>query len=159
MKKICFLISVIVLVLTVNVPFAADSKAIKVIADGQEIKFTDAAPTIDENNRILVPARAMLNCEMYRFYKINWNQAKKQVTINDNALMTITFEIGKKTAYVEYSTLPEYNKSKTIDMDTSAKIINNRIYIPLRSFVELLYGEVKWDSKNKVVTIINNAEG
>lgn len=158
MKKICFLITVMLLVLTVNAPFAANSKAIKVIADGQEIKFTDALPTIDDNNRILVPARAMLNCEMYSFYKINWNQAKRQVTISD-ALKTITFEINKKTAYVEYLTLPEYNKPKTINMDTSAKIINNRIYIPLRSFAELLYGEVKWDSKNKVVTIINNAVG
>ncbi|HOV26526.1 MAG TPA: stalk domain-containing protein [Pseudobacteroides sp.] len=53
----------------------------------------------------------------------------------------------------------EFNKPKTIKMDTSAKIINNRIYIPLRSFVELLYGEVKWDGKNRVVTINNNAAG
>jgi hypothetical protein len=147
-----------ILVLAVNMPFAANSKAIKVIVEGQEIKFTDAAPTMDENNRILVPARAMLNCETYNFYKINWNQAKRQVTISD-AGKSITFEIGKKTAYVQYSYLPEYNKPKTINMDTSAKIINNRIFIPVRSFAELLYGEVKWDGKNKVVTVINNAVG
>lgn len=158
MKKICFLISIMVLVFTVNVPFAANSKAIRVIADGQEIKFTDANPTIDGNDRVLVPARAMLNCEMYNFYEIDWNKAKKQVIISD-LFRTITFEIDKNTAYIEYLSLPEYNKPKTIKMDTSAKVINNRIYIPLRSFVELLYGEVKWDSKNKVVTIINNAVG
>ncbi|GEM_PF-4457076 len=37
MKKICFLISIMKLGLSINVPFATNSKDIKVIVDGQEI--------------------------------------------------------------------------------------------------------------------------
>ena len=117
------------------------TKDLSVIADGVTVPFR-SKPIIDENGRTLVPIREL--CELLN-YSIMWFDAPGRVSVStvpaDTDKMygraegggagggSIWFTIGEK----QYRINGEY-----YEMDTTAKIINNRTYVPLRILSEFL---------------------
>ena len=71
----------------------------------------------------------MLNCQVI------WNEKTQGVTIIDAEGAVVSIKIGESTMYAD---------GKIVEMDTSAKIINNRTYIPLRFVSEALGFNVFW---------------
>lgn len=104
---------------------------IEVKADGEKVKFTDANPFIDENNRTQMPIRVL--GETLGF-EVNWDDTTKTATLQSSGTL-ITVKIGESKIL---------KNQEIIQMDTVAKIINDRTYIPLRAIAEAVGYTVKW---------------
>lgn len=103
-----------------------------VFVDETSISFPDAQPFIDEENRTQVPVRAlaeMLNC------RVIWNQQTQGVTIIGDDGTVVTAKIGDDKIIAD---------GTIIQMDTVARIIDNRTYLPLRFVSEALGFNVFW---------------
>ena len=109
----------------------SENNALSIFADEKEIEFTDELPFIDNNGRTQTPIRAVgeaLGCN------VDWNESKRNVTLTKGDLVvTITIDSNKMTV-----------GGKEIEMDTTAKIIGERTYIPLRFAGEALGFNVEW---------------
>lgn len=103
----------------------------------------DAAPVI-ENGRTLVPVRALSNA--LDFDSVTWNAANKQVQIADNSTQ-ISLQIGSKTATVN---------GNSAQMDTAAKLMHNKTYVPLRFLAEATGAAVNWNSRKYTAEIIKD---
>jgi len=118
----------------------AQAQQIKVVVNGKTLKEVKAVMI---NGRVLVPSRAVaeaLNA------KVNWNNQTKTATVKrDKTSLEVT--INRQVAYLN---------DKPITLDVSAKLINNKLYLPLRLVSESLQAKVKWEAKDCMVTIIDN---
>lgn len=135
---------------------------INVTVDGKQITFPDATPYIDENNRVLIPIRAVADNMDAQTY---WNEQEKLVTIKrlNNADNTkydaVKLKIGEKTATVgkinagdDTNTLTD---TKEIHLDTKANTKENRTYVPIRFVSDALNAySVNWDGKTSTVKIV-----
>ena len=112
----------------------SDGNGINIDADGKSVDFTDAQPFIDENGRTQIPIRAVaeaMGC------KVEWDDATQTATLTkDNTVVIIS--IGNANMQVG---------KEIITMDTTAQIINERTYIPIRFVGEALGMKVNWESK------------
>lgn len=135
-----------------NNPSAVTKNGIKVFIENEEVCVSvndkmvefDDKPFIDGNGRTQVPVREL--CEFLN-KKVYWYENPQRVAIStvpadlDNTNGggaggdSIQFVIGEN----------KYSKNgKEFPMDTAARIINNRTYIPLRIAGEFLNYEVIW---------------
>ncbi len=104
-------------------------------------KNMDVAPFIDaRSNRTLVPLRFVVE---FLGGTVQWDAATRTVTIIANN-KTIKITIGKDVAYVN---------GKAFKLDQPAIIKGNRTFVPLRFVVEALGFKVKWNGKNRTVSI------
>ena len=95
---------------------------------------------IIEEGRTMVPLRAVfevLNC------KVKWEESSKSAVVEHGALK-IMIPANSKTAYIN---------GKAYSLDVPAKLVNNRIMLPLRFVSEAIDKSVVWDDENKVVLI------
>lgn len=116
---------------------------LQISINNEIVSFKDL-PFIDENGRTQVPVREL--CEFLN-KRVYWYENPQRVAIStvptdlDNTNGggaggdSIQFVIGEN----KYS-----KKGKEFPMDTAARIINNRTYIPLRIAGEFLNYEVIW---------------
>jgi len=112
----------------------------KVIVNGAS-RGLDAAPYIKPGvSRTMVPARAVAEAMLF---DVQWIEDSKKVVITD-AATTIILSIGSNVAEVN---------GGVVKMDTSAEIINNRTFIPLRFVAENLGGAVTWNGENRQIII------
>jgi len=102
----------------------------------------DSAPMI-MNSRTMVPVRFI--SEAFG-YSISWNQATQTVTIY-NDKNTVIFQIGSLIALVN---------GKSVTMDASAIINNNRTYVPLRILAEAFGVDISYENQNQIITLIKN---
>ena len=99
--------------------------------DGEAVTFTDAKPFIDENNRTMIPIRAVaevLDCE------VEWNESAREVSLRKDGT-DVLIKIDDRNMIVN---------DTTVEMDTNAVIIDDRTYIPLRFAGEALGFTVNW---------------
>ena len=115
-----------------RVTVLTQGETITILIDDNPVTYPDAQPFIDEQDRTQVPVRAlaeMLNCQVI------WNDQTQGVTIIDDDGTVITTKIGDNKIVAD---------GKMIEMDTTAIIINNRTYLPLRFVSEALGFNVFW---------------
>jgi len=114
---------------------------VKVYFFGQLANFHDAPALIDnQSNRVLVPVRyvsEMLGAEVI------WDSQKWAVEIRQN---------GKVIILNPGSKIVEVN-DQAQEIDTSACIIGDRVYVPLRFISEILGTGVYWDGNVHIVNI------
>lgn len=126
-----------------NILVSVKNNNVVISINGEMIDFVDK-PFIDENGRTQVPVREL--CEFLN-KRVYWFENPQRVAIStvpadlDNTNGGgaggdgIQFVIGEN----------KYSKNgKEYPMDTAARIINNRTYIPLRIAGEFLNYEVIW---------------
>lgn len=162
MKKLQAL-ATISLAMALMLPIASYAERnINVTVDGKQITFPDATPYIDENNRVLIPIRAVADNMDAQTY---WNEQEKLVTIKrlNNADNTkydaVKLKIGENTATVgkinagdDTNTLTD---TKEINLDTKANTKENRTYVPIRFVSDALNAySVNWDGKTSTVKIV-----
>ncbi len=121
---------------TANAPatilVSVENDGVEVEADNKRVAFGDVKPFIDEDSRTQVPVRAlaeMLNC------RVAWDGETQEVTITDTDGKVVTVKIGDNKINAG---------EKIIEMDTTAKIINDRTYIPIKFVAEALGWNVFW---------------
>lgn len=111
----------------------------------KEIVFTDAKPFIDENDRTLIPIRAISES---LGYSVDYDDKNRVVTITgDNRIIKLT--IGDRNLTVN---------NEVTEMDTAAQIVNDRTYIPVRFVAEALGYEVNYSATITGWTINENGE-
>lgn len=114
---------------------------IRVFISGKEIFFE--SPPVTEDDRILVPMRAIfeaLNATVV------WNQSLNSATVKkgDNV---VTFTPGSYIFMIG---------SERYLFDVPAKVIKERMFIPLRAVSEILGYTVKWNSSANCVSLSEN---
>lgn len=142
MNKKSFLAGLILVTALINPASQVDAvDTVKVKVDGRNVNFIDALPYFDEKaNRVLIPVR-FVSEEIGA--KVDWNEAKKQVTITKNG-KTIVLTIGSKRVIVD---------GKTITIDVAAFTSQNRTYVPIRFVSEAFGAKVSWDDAQDLVEI------
>lgn len=139
MKKVLAATLATVSVMTVSASVMADD-AIKVLVNGGEVKF-DVQPFI-ENDRTLVPMRAIFEA---LGADVAWDEKDRTVVSYDPVSdVSITMQIDKDVMFVDGT---EYK------LDTPAKIVNDRTFVPLRAISESMNSTVNWDGETRTVTI------
>lgn len=115
---------------------------IHLIYNQMEVLFPDAKPYVDKNNRIQVPLRFI--AESLNF-DVKWevNENEKNIILSKDNL-NVNLKIGDKSAVVNGAQL---------NLDTSAMILHERTYVPLRFLCELVGMDIKWDSGSNTVTL------
>lgn len=111
----------------------------KVYLNKEKVRFSDAYPFI-ENGRTLVPLRAvfeMLGAE------VSWDNDTSTVTVKKDDKI-ISMAVGNKMIKVN-------NEESTID--ASPKLIDDRVFIPLRAFSESLGLEVNWNEEEYIIDL------
>ena len=116
---------------------------LKLYDNGSEILFTDAKPFIDENDRTQIPIRAVSES---LGYNVEYDDENKIVTISDGST-NIKLIIGDR-----YITVND----EAIEMDTSAQLVNDRTYIPIRFVAEALGYTVNYSAPITGWTIDEN---
>ena len=118
------------------------SAAVRVTVNSKMIQWTDAVPFIDENNRTMVPLRAVGDA---LGLSVSWD-GKKREAIFSNGTNTLYFPIGSSTART--------SDGGTVQMDTAAVIVNDRTYAPVRYLAEYFGFTVGWDGVTRTVEIL-----
>lgn len=121
---------------------------VKVKINGKDVAFPDAKPLlITSESRTITPVRFIVE---QLGAAVDWDQENQMVTINLND-KEIKFVINHNYATVN---------GEKITFDSSAKLINNRAYVPIRFITEALGYYVDWDKNNQTVVLEkNDAEG
>ncbi len=93
-----------------------------------------------ENNRTLVPLRAVFN-ELG--FDIDWNNSTNTATVTD----------GNKTLSIKPNALYATINGTKKALEVPAKLINGRIMVPVRFISEAFDNVVLWDGENQTVLI------
>ncbi|QGG47233.1 copper amine oxidase N-terminal domain-containing protein [Heliorestis convoluta] len=101
-----------------------------------EVPLLSESPAVIENNRTLVPMRAIFEA---LGQTVTWNAEERSVTSGH-----IWLQIDNREARVG---------DKIIELDVAATIINDRTYVPLRFIAESLDKKVAWDGEQRRVDI------
>ena len=105
------------------------------------VLWSDALPFIDENNRTMVPLRAVGDA---LGLTVGWDAAAREASFTDGS-RTIYFPIG--------SNLARTDSGETVEMNTAAVIVNNRTYAPVRYLAEFFDRSVGWTAETRTVLI------
>lgn len=128
-KRIFVFVVCIILFCIVQTAFGSnkvENASIKVIVDGSKLEF-EVQP-IMVNGKVMAELRTLTEKVDG---KIDCNQETKTVTISDFLGNEATIQIGNKKAYVN---------DKEIYLDLEPQIVDNRTFIPLRSFSAYMGG-------------------
>ena len=143
MKKRILAISVL-LSLSMAVPAFA---GIGVSIDGESVPFTTSSgyPVKDENGRTLVPLRATMEafgCS------VSWDEStQKAYVFDDNSLVTVPIGIP----LIDVDGTP-------VAIDTEAKLIDGRVYLPIRAVLESFGASVKWHKKAQTISVLSPSQ-
>lgn len=116
---------------------------------GREVIYMDASAKVDENGRVIVPARYLAN----------------SLGVNDTNIQWLSDENGGKAVIIKNGKIIEARpgekfltvNGEKIAMDTSAVIIEDRIYLPLRAIANALDikdSDITWDDETKTAVIM-----
>ncbi|MCL1986831.1 MAG: stalk domain-containing protein [Firmicutes bacterium] len=119
---------------------------ISVIADGQNVYFTDVYPTIIQD-RTLVPVRGVFE---NMGFTIGWNEATSTATLlrrTNESITNITITTGDAFLTVN---------DERVYPEVPPQIINGRFMLPLRAIAEATGASVDWLEPTRTVLINSN---
>lgn len=140
MKKIVFVLSLVLILVLSSVSAFADEIIINI--DSTNVEFNDdlGFPFIDENNRTQVPFRATL--EKYGA-QVDWNN-ESRIAIATKGEIVVEVPIDEN--YI-------IKNGEKIVVDTAARIVDGRTYLPIRAVIEAFDSDIEWDSQLNTVVI------
>ena len=140
MKRIIFVLSLVLLLALSSVTAFADEIIINI--DSAKVEFNEELgfPFVDENNRTQVPFRAAL--EKYGA-EVDWDN-EDRIAIAAKGEIVVKVPIGEN--YI-------LKNDEKIDVDTAARIVDGRTYLPIRAVIEAFGSEVEWDAALNTVVI------
>nr|WP_312579420.1 glycosyl hydrolase family 18 protein [Sedimentibacter sp.] len=122
-------------------------KYITVVLDNRELVFVKedglGTPFIDKRNRIMIPLRKSLEAIGA---SVEYDEEKSAVNVKKGET-TIKISINNNIILVN---------GKEAEMDTNAVVMDQRVYIPLRSVFEALGYKVEWHENSRTVTLSDN---
>lgn len=131
-RLMMFLTVLVLMVFAVPAAFAYNQYSIGCVVDGKHMSFSDASPYIDDNNRTMIPLRAVSE---YLDCTVVWASDTQTISIYDpTKKVTYLFSIGQKSYTAN-------GQSK--EMDTTPVIKDGWTYVPVR-YIGQLFGTVEW---------------
>ncbi|WFD09855.1 stalk domain-containing protein [Tepidibacter hydrothermalis] len=122
----------------------APNKIINVNIDGKIVPFPDQKPMlIKDESRTIVPVRFITE---YLGGTASWDADSKTATIELDG-KKVELPVNKKHANVD---------GKQVKLDSSAKLISNRTFVPLRFVCETFGYDVSWDKESNTVILQKN---
>ena len=136
---------------------SATSK-ITVLVNGNEVEWTDAKPLIDSSDRAIAPMRPIADA---LGIEVEWDAANKTAVFTGKYMVytrVVYAKIGEKSLLVEtyHPGTPDNRVVDTIALDTSAVIINDRTYAPIRSLANAFGYAVQWNPATRTADIITD---
>ncbi|WP_246096548.1 stalk domain-containing protein [Paenibacillus sinopodophylli] len=124
---------------------ASSTSEIKVTVNNKAVVFQDAKP-VQMEGRVLVPLRAVLEG---MGAKVDWNSKQQLVTVDyskdtDKVIVYVEMTVGSPFVGRTLTTSNGAVSSKVVKVDVPTRMINNRVYIPLRASGEFLGYSVSW---------------
>lgn len=116
---------------------------------GQESVYLDAPAYIDQNNRAMLPLRAVANALGITDDQIEWDPATKVVTLTQGEGTKVEVSVGSKMIAVN-------GENRTLD--TEAVVQNGRTFLPMRAMLNafgISDSSIQWDDSAKTVTVID----
>ena len=110
--------------------------------DGKQLHF-DAEPFI-ENDRTLVPMRKIFEAVGAN---VEWDEMTRTAVARrtkDGNVITVAIQIDNPKAFIG---------TEGYVLDTPARIVNDRTFVPLRFVIEALGEKVEWDESTYTVKI------
>ena len=141
MKKIISLIICICILSSFSVVYAGEP--VKIMLNG-EIVESDVEPFI-ENNRTMVPARAIFESMGAQVF---WDDETDTVLMyreKNGESTSIVLQIGLDKAFIN---------NNQVELETQAKIVGNRTFVPLRFIIEAFDENITWDDATRTVSIV-----
>ena len=136
----------IILTLCILASFATVANAendVKILLNGTEVQ-SDVAPFI-ENDRTMVPARAIFEA---MGAQVTWDAENSTVLMvrqKGEEFTSVVLQIGLEYAFVN---------SESVSLDSPAKIVNDRTFVPLRFIIEAFNEGINWDNETRTVSIV-----
>ena len=140
MKKVLFILSLVLLLALSSVSAFADDVIINIDSTKVELNEELGFPFIDENDRTQVPFRATL--EKYGA-KVEWNNEDRIAIATKDEIVV---EVPIDGSYI-------LKNGEEIPVDTAARIVNGRTYLPIRAVIEAFGSDVEWDAALNTVVI------
>ncbi|WP_018883478.1 polysaccharide deacetylase family protein [Paenibacillus massiliensis] len=120
-------------------------REIYLMLNDTKVRFQDAKPYIDANDRVQVPLRFIAEALNFHVaWEVTGNRKTARLTKDQ---VNITLNIGDRLAVVN---------GVQLEMDTSAAIVQEYTFVPLKFLGELVGMDIRWDSVNGAVTIIDD---
>lgn len=142
MKKYLKLILIICFFIILSIAsFAEENREVEVQLNQKKMEFQDAQPLlIKSEGRTIVPLRCI--AEQLEA-TVHWNKETKEayISLNDKVII-----LGMDNNYAMIN-------GNKIAFDSSARLINQRTYVPLRFVSEALECSVDWDDYRCIVHI------
>lgn len=120
-------------------PYYALTDHATVLVNGKPV-FFDVAPYLDQNNRLMVPFRAIAEA---LGAGVDWLPETKQVSMKRNEQLLL-LTLDSKEAIIN---------GESFMMDTTPLLKDGRTLVPLRYVGELLNAQVHWDQSQKTAHI------
>lgn len=145
-RKIAIVLTFVLMMCTVIPTNSSDafsaSYDVKVRVNGVEVDFSNGLgqPFISDENRTLVPLRG--TAEAYGC-EVGWDA--------DNYRAIVKYDSHYASVPIN-KTYVDTDAGK-IDMDTYARIINDRTYLPIRYVMEAVGANVGWDALRRTVIV------
>jgi len=118
-----------------------NSTALKIRKNGTDSSATLSAAPVNPSGNTLVPVRGLYE---NLGAQVTWNDGNRTAIIQQGAqVITLTIGSDQLTVNGRSSKMPE-----------AARIINGRLYLPLRAVAEQLGFQVNWNAANKQITVI-----
>lgn len=144
-RKVAIYIALFLLTTALLSVSYCDEANIKVLVDGNQVVFTDAQPMVNDDNRTIIPVRAVTEA---LGAEVGWDAEKQWVTVERDGTV-----LGLRIDQAEVDV-----NGETKTMDTKVTIHDSRTYVPVRFVSEFLGLEVEWDGDNRAVLIYDETE-
>ncbi|CAH2212058.1 stalk domain-containing protein [Tepidibacter aestuarii] len=119
----------------------APNKSVNVNIDGKIVTFPDQKPIlIKAESRTIVPVRFITE---HLGGTVSWDEDTKTAMIKLDG-KKVELPVNKKYAKVD---------GEQVELDSSAKLISNRTFVPLRFVCETFGYDVSWDDKTDTVKL------
>jgi len=140
MKKIFYIILITALFAILFPLFSAfaQSSEIKILLDNQPLETV--VPSVIENDRLFVSARNVVEALGGR---IAWFPALKLMTVNING-RTARLVIDEPSLEID---------EKVISLEIPARILDNRVMIPLEVLKIIAEVDIKWENQTKTLSV------
>jgi len=146
MKKLSLVLLVTLICSLLAFPAGAQD-TITVLVDGEPVVF-DVAPIFDaENNRVLLPLRAV--GESLGAY-VGWDAETRSITIGRRGILQ-RLTLDDPTMVIQ----SDSEKKETV-LDVAPYVVDGRTLVPIRCIAEGFNAQVDWDNETKTVTVTTN---
>ncbi|WP_159888208.1 stalk domain-containing protein [Paenibacillus puerhi] len=115
---------------------------IKVQINDQLLQFPQTPPVIDDRSKLQVPVRTLAD---KLGYDLDWQKTGSEISI------TVASE-GRKLSLTTGERQASIN-DKPADLDTPARLVDGRVYVPFRLVADAFGSLTQWDSSNRIAIL------